>query len=175
MRNYISTHKKLRTTAALILVAGSIFVLVWFQPQKLFIEETVNEAVPLFEVRPGTEESEAPEATEEPEVVAAGDFRSLEHGTSGKAKIISFPDGRSFFDSRTSTHPTGPTYASICRRSGLRRLVHLRRAVPGPRRPQRKPGDQNYAIPEGTDLERYRSAVIWCRRFTVGFGVAPLD
>jgi hypothetical protein len=35
-------------------------------------------------------------------------------------------------------------------------------------------GDQNYEIPPGTDLTRFESAVIWCRRFTVGFGVAPL-
>jgi hypothetical protein len=35
-------------------------------------------------------------------------------------------------------------------------------------------GSQNYAIPAGTDLPAYKSAVIWCRRFAVGFGVAPL-
>ncbi len=35
-------------------------------------------------------------------------------------------------------------------------------------------GSQNYRIPKGVDLETIRSAVVWCRRFTVGFGVAPL-
>ena len=35
-------------------------------------------------------------------------------------------------------------------------------------------GDQNYAIPSGTDLSRFQSVVIWCSRFKVGFGVAPL-
>jgi len=35
-------------------------------------------------------------------------------------------------------------------------------------------GDQNYRIPAGVDLTRYKSAVIWCVRFKVGFGVAPL-
>ena len=36
-------------------------------------------------------------------------------------------------------------------------------------------GSQNYAIPAGTDLSAFKSAVIWCRRFAVGFGVAALQ
>jgi hypothetical protein len=36
-------------------------------------------------------------------------------------------------------------------------------------------GNQNYTLPADLDLSRYRSAVIWCKRFAVGFGVAPLD
>jgi hypothetical protein len=36
-------------------------------------------------------------------------------------------------------------------------------------------GSQNYVIPAGTDLSAFKSAVIWCRRFAVGFGVAPLS
>lgn len=36
-------------------------------------------------------------------------------------------------------------------------------------------GDQNYVIPAGVDLSRNRNAVIWCKRFGVGFGVATLS
>jgi hypothetical protein len=36
-------------------------------------------------------------------------------------------------------------------------------------------GSQDYAIPAGTDLAAFKSAVIWCRRFVVGFGVALLS
>jgi hypothetical protein len=36
-------------------------------------------------------------------------------------------------------------------------------------------GDQNYAIPEGVDLSKYRAATIWCVRFGVNFGTAPLS
>ena len=36
-------------------------------------------------------------------------------------------------------------------------------------------GSQNYAIPVGTNLPSFKSAVIWCRRFAVGFAVAPLS
>ena len=35
-------------------------------------------------------------------------------------------------------------------------------------------GNQNYTVPAGTDLSEYRSAVIWCKRFAVGFGAADL-
>jgi hypothetical protein len=36
-------------------------------------------------------------------------------------------------------------------------------------------GNQNYAIPDEVDLDRYTSVVIWCRRFTTSFGVADLS
>jgi hypothetical protein len=36
-------------------------------------------------------------------------------------------------------------------------------------------GSSNYEISAGMDLSRFRTAVVWCRRFEVGFGVAPLD
>jgi hypothetical protein len=35
-------------------------------------------------------------------------------------------------------------------------------------------GDQNYEIPASVDLDSFRSAVVWCERFGVGFAVAPL-
>ena len=36
-------------------------------------------------------------------------------------------------------------------------------------------GDQNYDLPAGVDLTVYRSVTIWCRRFSVNFGTAPLS
>jgi hypothetical protein len=35
-------------------------------------------------------------------------------------------------------------------------------------------GDQNYDVPAGLDLAKYRAVTIWCRRFSVNFGTAPL-
>jgi hypothetical protein len=35
-------------------------------------------------------------------------------------------------------------------------------------------GDQNYDIPATVDLANYRTVTIWCRRFSVNFGSAPL-
>jgi hypothetical protein len=35
-------------------------------------------------------------------------------------------------------------------------------------------GNQNYEIPEGTDLSKYDTVVIWCKAFSVFFGGAEL-
>jgi hypothetical protein len=35
-------------------------------------------------------------------------------------------------------------------------------------------GDQNYELPDGTDLARFSSVVIWCDRFDSAFGAAEL-
>jgi hypothetical protein len=36
-------------------------------------------------------------------------------------------------------------------------------------------GDQNYEIPVGTDLTKFRSVSIYCERFNANFGAAPLE
>jgi hypothetical protein len=36
-------------------------------------------------------------------------------------------------------------------------------------------GDQNYEIPEGTDLSKYTTVLIWCQAFSVLFGSAELE
>jgi pentapeptide MXKDX repeat protein len=36
-------------------------------------------------------------------------------------------------------------------------------------------GDQNYEIPSGTDLAKYRTVSIYCERFNANFGAAPLE
>lgn len=35
-------------------------------------------------------------------------------------------------------------------------------------------GAFNYEIPEGTDIARYKTAIVWCRRFAALFAVAPI-
>jgi len=35
-------------------------------------------------------------------------------------------------------------------------------------------GNQNYEIPQGTDLEKYNKVLIWCKSFSVLFGSAEL-
>lgn len=35
-------------------------------------------------------------------------------------------------------------------------------------------GDQQYAVPQGLDTNRYSTVVIWCRAFSVPFTSAPL-
>lgn len=36
-------------------------------------------------------------------------------------------------------------------------------------------GNQNYEIPEGTDLDKYSKVLVWCQMFSVLFGSAELQ
>ena len=36
-------------------------------------------------------------------------------------------------------------------------------------------GNQNYEIPQDVDLDTFNIVDIWCERFSVGFGIAPLS
>jgi electron transfer DM13 len=36
-------------------------------------------------------------------------------------------------------------------------------------------GDQNYGLPDSTDLSQFDAVVIYCERFHAVFGVAKLD
>ena len=36
-------------------------------------------------------------------------------------------------------------------------------------------GDQNYEIPSGTDLTKFKTVSIYCERFNANFGAAPLE
>ena len=35
-------------------------------------------------------------------------------------------------------------------------------------------GDQNYTLGPDVDLSKYRAVSVWCKRFSVNFGTAPL-
>jgi len=35
-------------------------------------------------------------------------------------------------------------------------------------------GDQNYDVPVSVDFAKYQAVTIWCARFNVNFGTAPL-
>jgi hypothetical protein len=110
-----------------------------------------------------------------PLTLAGGAFRSLEHSTSGEALLIELPDGSRILrleHLETSNGPDLRVYLSEIPAGDDwhaygERFVDLG-ALKG------NLGNQNYRIPKGVDVSKYRSAVIWCRRFTVGFGVAPL-
>ena len=165
----IGRHKLASGVAGFLAVGLAIFVVVWFQPQKIVLEKSVNEAPPAPVASAST--PGAPSAA----LVASGSFRSLEHRTTGTATIIRLANGSHvlrFVDLDTSNGPDLRVYLSRKPHTlgwhdygtDYVELGHLK----GNR------GSQNYVIPAGTDISQFRSAVIWCVRFKVGFGVAPL-
>lgn len=143
--------------AAVIVAAGGTY---WFQPWKLVVDERVEEAAP-----------------QGAQVLHSGSFRSLEHETSGTALLLRAADGGAILrleDLRTSNGPE---------------LVVMLSATPATEDAwsayddgdfvivaplKGNIGSQEYPLPEGLDITRFRSAVVWCNRFSVGFGAAPL-
>ena len=177
MREFMNAHRRSVWAVAVLVVLAGSFVVVWFQPHKLFIEETVDEAPPTpSEVdESASSGGQGSPASKEPSVLAEGAFQGLEHPTSGTARLLNLADGRRFLrleNLDTSNGPDLRVYLSEVPASDDWYAYGERFIDLGPLKGNR--GDQNYEVPAGTDLSAYRSAVIWCRRFTVGFGVAPL-
>jgi Electron transfer DM13 len=178
MRSWVGRHRK-ASIAAGILVTGLVaFVLVWFQPQQALLNTTVDEALPggppaASPLQPGSASSPGPAGAT---TLASGSFTSLEHETTGQALLVRLPDGGvvlRFEELDTLNGPDLHVYLSeVPAGRGDRdygeRFVDLGKL-------KGNKGNQNYALPADLDLSRYRSAVIWCKRFAVGFGVAPLD
>jgi hypothetical protein len=159
----VSPKRKLLLAIGVLGVAAATFVLVWFQPQKVVVEKRVDEAAPA-----------ARRAVQKDDLLASGSFRELTHPTAGKAKVIR-SGGKTYLrfeDFRTSNGPDVVVYLSAGDIDGPNRaladdFIHL-----GPLKGNI--GDQNYLIPPGTDLGKYHTAVVWCRRFTVAFAAAEL-
>lgn len=159
--------------AALVLlgVGAGVFGLIYFQPQKLLLDQRVDEAVPQAEQPTQTASAGMPEQ------IASSPFRSLEHETTGKALLTAMPDGSrvlSLVDFETSNGPdlrvylsAGDSDRSFGEEYG-QDFIELGRL-------KGNIGDQNYDVPSTADLSKYRNAVIWCKRFSVGFGVATFS
>ena len=183
---FVRRHRYLSVGVVLGAAAVAIFVIAFFEPQKLFIDERVNEQAPVA-ARPDRTRSPGGGATEQarpvpeppagPVEVVAGTFRGLEHSTTGTASVVELADGSRILrldQFETSNGPdlrvylsAGSNDAFFGREYGENfvELGELKGNI----------GSQNYPIPAGVDLATYRNAVIWCKRFAVGFGVATLE
>lgn len=170
--------------AAVVLTLGS--GLVWFQPWKLWVDETVNEALPTAvaptvapSAQPPTTSASADPAQAAPRTVASGELISHEHPTSGTAKLIRLPDGTHTLRLENLDTSNGPdlrvwlTDAPVKPgQAGWHVFDDGRHLELGKLKGNK--GDQNYALPKGTDLTKYTSVSIWCDRFDVSFGAAEL-
>lgn len=143
------------TVGVVTVVVVVVVVLAVFQPQKLFIDTEVHEALPS-----------------DPVAVARGSFTSIAHPTSGTAVLVRLPDGSHLVRLENLETDNGPdvrvAVSSASAGSGdysnLERLAPLKGNV----------GDQNYTLPADVDVRELRSVVLWCERFSVAFGDAPL-
>ncbi|WP_031481774.1 DM13 domain-containing protein [Streptomyces bicolor] len=157
----------------LVVVAGG-FGLYWFQPWKLWQDQTVEEALPGV-----VEPSDAPSSAPAPKTVAGGELISHEHTTSGTVKLVRLADGSHVLRLEQLDTSNGPdlrvwlTDAPVKEgRDGWRVFDDGEHVSLGKLKGNK--GSQNYAVPNDVDLSRYSSVSIWCDRFDVSFGAAEL-
>jgi hypothetical protein len=166
--------------AALVVVALGAVVLVWFQPQKLFYDDEVSEALPSVAAPPSDEQgagggAAAPSVPPAPVDLATGTFVSREHETVGTARVVQLPDGRVFVrleGFETSNGPALYVYLSENPAEGTESAFDDQFVDLGALRGN--VGDQNYEVPGGVDATTFTSVVIWCDRFDAAFGAADL-
>jgi electron transfer DM13 len=109
-------------------------------------------------------------------VLGSGGFRSLEHETTGTAQLVRLPAGGhvlQFADLSTSDGPDLHVYLSTRPATAEEAAFGTGFTSLGELKGNR--GDQVYAVPATVDLTTVRSVVIWCKRFSTGFGVAGLN
>jgi Electron transfer DM13 len=104
-------------------------------------------------------------------VLYAGTFVGVNdgiHNAQGQAKVIKLSDGSNFLrleDFRSTNGPDLYVYLSTDKsNSDFVNLGRLKGNV----------GNQNYEIPQGIDLSKYDTVLIWCQAFSVLFGSAEL-
>jgi hypothetical protein len=147
-------------------IAAAAAFLAWyaFRPERLVVNRHVDEAMP------------AAQGSSSPKRLVSGQFYSILHPTAGTAAIYRMGDGSRvlrFTNFKTSNGPDVHVYmvaaddakdsASVLR-AGFIDLGKIKGNM----------GDQNCALNPEVDLSKYRAVSVWCKRFSVNFGAAPL-
>lgn len=175
------SQRRFLIPVAVVVVAALGIGLYLFQPWRVLTVRETHEALLVPPATsspvstPASPGSSAP-VVETPEEVAAGEWRSLEHATTGKASLIKLPGGAhsvQFSSLNTSDGPDLYVYLSPHPSGSAEKTFGQGFTSLGKLKGNR--GDQVYEIPGGVDVSAIRSVVIWCKRFSAGFAVAPLE
>src|SRR3954452_16823819 len=90
-----------------VFVVLAAFVLVYFEPQKLFYDQRVDEALPTAAATASSGGNASSAASETVEL-ASGTFISREHETTGTARVLRLPDGQVILRFEDFTTSNGP-------------------------------------------------------------------
>lgn len=171
-----------------VVVAGlavAVAGLLWFKPWALWVDETVNEALPSANATsqaPATGAPPSASATPSPSgpvTVAQGSFISHEHTTTGVVKVVRLADGTHTLRIEGLDTSNGPDLRVWLSDAPVKegragwdvfddgKYVNLAKL-------KGNKGDQNYPLPADVDWSTYPSISIWCDRFNVSFGASAL-
>lgn len=150
---------------ALALLAIALFS-AWyaFRPERLVVDHRINEGFPV--VQGGSP----------PQTIESGTFYGVVHPTTGTATIYRLADGGRilrFTNFKTSNGPNVHVYLVAADEAKDSETVKHADfidlgAIKG------NIGDQTYTLGADLDISKYRTVSIWCKRFAVNFGAAPL-
>ena len=137
-----------------------------FRPEKLFINQKVNEAAPMA-------------LSSEPEALYTGKLEGKIHQTSGRATVNKSTDGKEYLRLSDFTTSNGPDVHVLLVRAEDKALGGeiVKGELDGVELGALKgnQGDQNYDLPASVDLNKYQAVAIYCERFHAIFGVARLE
>jgi len=150
------------------LIGLPLLVYAWwaFRPEKLFINQPVNEAAPFASAL-------------EPRPIFTGRLDGKIHPTSGRATIYKAADGSRYLRLTDFTTSSSPDVHVVLLRAEDKQLEQelvkgeLDHVDLGTLKGSQ--GDQNYDLPAATDLYLYRTVAIYCEKFYALFGVAKLE
>ena len=118
-------------------------------------------------------------ANQEAKTLETGTFHGKVHQTSGRATIYQEPDGRLVLRLTNFKTSNGPDVhvVLIAAKDADDDANFLKSDVERVELGKLKgnEGDQNYVIPGGTDLTKFKTVSIYCERFNANFGAAPLE
>lgn len=158
-------RRRLLIALALIAVVGG-----WaaFRPERLLVNKTVNESL--------SSASGAHVGQSTLAALATGQFHNGAHDTSGGATVYRTTGGKRVLrltNFRTSNGPDVHVYL-VAAQDVMANETVKQAAFVDLGSIKGNVGDQNYDLPADVDLAQYRSVTIWCARFGVNFGTAPL-
>jgi hypothetical protein len=135
-----------------------------FRPERLVLNQRVNEGFPV-----GEDPSSA-------QVLESGTFYTVVHPTAGTATVYRLGNGGRILRFTNFSTSNGPSvHVYLIAADDVKDSATVKSAasidlgtIKG------NIGDQNYALSTDLDLSKYRTVSIWCKRFAVNFGAAPL-
>ena len=91
------------------------------------------------------------------------------HNAEGQVKVLELNDSTNFLRLEDFKATNGPDlYVYLSTDKSASDFVNLGRL-------KGNVGNQNYEIPQGTNLSKYATVIIWCQAFSVLFGSAELE
>ena len=162
-RSRVSRNKWILAVIGIPVVVGAWWA---FRPEKLFVNQKVNEAAPAA-------------LSSEPEALYTGRLEGKVHQTGGRATIYKSAEGKTYLRLSDFTTSNGPDVHVLLAKAEDKTLEqeivkgNLDSVELGSLKGNQ--GDQNYDLPAGADLNQYQAVVIYCERFHAIFGVAKLE